>query len=236
MLGHDDLRRPLVRSTPELYNRTAVQEHHDVGVLLERVVGDQAVGHEVVRALDGGVEDRPFTERRDVDDAVPLDVRHRQIAQPRVAGHGGQAGHPLARDPRLVQREAVVGHVQAVGELAGRQVGGRQGLLRVDVLPDGGRDAVEDRRCHDLWRDAPCSGAWPDGGQPVVDRERLDRRVPSIVRKGWLALASIERPEASDTVERRLDPAREGLDQSGRNEAVALVERPQWDVGRANSP
>ena len=102
MLGHDDLGGVLVGAVGVVLV-VAVQEHHHIRVLLDRVVGDHTVGHEVVGADDGGVVCLGVAHRGDRHDLVPHHLGVGQLLQPFAVEHAGDprepgaAGRPRAR-------------------------------------------------------------------------------------------------------------------------------------------
>ena len=81
----------------------AVDEDDDVGILFDRVVRDDAVGDEVVRARHRGIEHRLHAERLDGADGVPEQVGLRESMQLRVRECRRDAHEPLTARRALVE-------------------------------------------------------------------------------------------------------------------------------------
>src|SRR3954447_826245 len=75
VLGDDQLRDALVGLGVLDVVLVAVDEHDDVGVLLDGVVDDHVVRDEVVRTVDGDVVDGLDAVGLDGRDRIPVDIR-----------------------------------------------------------------------------------------------------------------------------------------------------------------
>src|SRR3954454_15322508 len=141
VLRDDQLRDALVRLRVLDVVLVAIDEHDDVGVLLDGVVDDHVVRDEVVKLVDGQVVDELGAGRFDRGDRVPVDVGRRERPQLGRSNDGRDAAGALAAHARPVEGRAGGRHIQPRLERAARHAGGVHG--RDDVAaPDACRDDV----------------------------------------------------------------------------------------------
>src|SRR5205807_9137886 len=80
VLGHDQVRLTSPRRLSLICILT-MQKNHNIRILLDAVVTDEAIGDEVVGALHCGVIDGLWSEGFDADDPVPVEVAAGDLAQ-----------------------------------------------------------------------------------------------------------------------------------------------------------
>ena len=105
----------VTRSLRELSARPIIvisargQEEDKVRVLLQGVVHDHVRRHEVVKSLDGEVENRGFSIGFDRQDRIPVDVTRRQASQLFGADRARHPRRTSATHARLVESSPTIG-------------------------------------------------------------------------------------------------------------------------------
>src|SRR2546423_608607 len=117
-----------------------MQKNHNVRILFNTVVANEAIGDEVVRAFYCGVVDGLRAERLDVDDFVPVDVTAGGLAQYLRVQSVGAAQQPGPGRTALVQGGAEVVGADGRLELALGQA--YPNALGFDQVPDLDRQGI----------------------------------------------------------------------------------------------
>jgi len=96
----------------------AVNEHHDVGILLDRIVDDDITGNEIMGTGNTNVVYLLDTKRCYAGDLVPVDIGLGQVGETLAFKGLGHRREARPRNARGLKGRAVIGDVEGGSETA----------------------------------------------------------------------------------------------------------------------